>query len=322
MQPTKGARGAPRNPLDKYTKFEGEMPEVHVANPTSTLDFIDITLVMEWENYENGKLLAIPFGNEADNIGNHNSIGERLLTAAAEITQSENVSISTPIPSEEAIRNGKTPTSFLIYNLVDDEINTLRQRGVWSSQAITFRVTELHPPRPNFLFTIKGFKTRSDESILKLVKATWQNSATQNHIKYITESFEEEHRSEVQAKLQTFLDSVHIKRFKFMAKGNIEVPRFNVYTNGQLIPDDDVWHYIRNALANLTYASPMQGQGYTEIALSGCNICRGVDHPTGMCAFPGQDDWNGPTRETLGKSPLWNRGPNNRESRNNRQNRF
>jgi hypothetical protein len=108
-------KGITCNPLNKYTK--GNMPEVHVAKLMSTLEFIDISLVLEWENYHNRKLLTIPFGNEANKIKNHNHIGEKLLTTACEITEADNISISILIQCQEAALNRKTPMSFLIYNL-------------------------------------------------------------------------------------------------------------------------------------------------------------------------------------------------------------
>jgi hypothetical protein len=136
-----------------------------------------------------------------------------------------------------------------------------------------------------------------------MVKATWQGNAAQNIIKEIAETFEDSCRTEVQNNLQEFLDSVKIKRLKFRTKGNVEVPRFNIYTNGQLIPDDEIWFNICDSLAKLTYASPMQGQGYTEASPSTCNICHGVDHPTSMCKFPEIEGWFGPTRDSVGRAP-------------------
>ena len=118
---------------------------VHTASATSTLDLININLVLEWEDYEHGKVLALPFSNKVDNPDNHSYIREYLLTAASEIIQAKNLGISTPIPSEEAIRDGATLKSFLIYNLSNMDINTLLKQGIWSSPAITFRVAELHP---------------------------------------------------------------------------------------------------------------------------------------------------------------------------------
>ena len=115
----------PCNPLNKYTN--DDMPKVHVTDPMAILNLIDINLVIEWENYTNRKLLTIPFGINADLPKNHNHIVEKLLTVATEITQSDSLGISTPTPSNNAIRNEKTPTSFLIYNLTLDEIDLLMQ---------------------------------------------------------------------------------------------------------------------------------------------------------------------------------------------------
>ena len=216
------SKSAPHNPLNKYTK--GNMPKVHVTDPTSTLNYIDISLIVKWENYDNGKLLAIPFGNEAENVENHNHIGERLLTAAAEITQSDNIGISTPTPSDEANLSGNTPISFLIYNLTANEIDVLMERGVWSSRAITFQVTELHPPRLDFLFTIKGFKTCNDTSILRMIQSVWQSKDAQNIIDDIVESFAEECRPEIRNSIQTFLNSAYLKRLNFKTRGKCRCP--------------------------------------------------------------------------------------------------
>ena len=316
-QPSKGIS---RNPLDKYT--QGKMPEVHLADPTSMLNFIDINLVLEWEDYDNGKLLAIPFGNEAEKATHHSRIAEKLLTATAEITQSDNIGISTPVPSEEAISNGDTPTSFLIYNLSADEINTLMQRGVWSSRAITFQVVELHPPRPDFLFTIKGFNTRDDTGILNMVKATLQSNSAQNLVDDITEFFTENCQPEIRNNIQDFLNSVYIKRLNYKSKGRVELPRFNVYAKAKFIPDDDVWFYLRETLSKLPYGSPMQGRGITEIAPSTCGICHGVDHPSGLCEFQELEGWNGPTSESLAKTAPQDEGKFSRGPHNYRQTRY
>lgn len=317
LHPTKGS---PRDPRDNYTK--GIMPKVHVATPTSSLDHIDINLIIEWENYEHGKLIAIPFGNEAQNRDNHANIGERLLTAATEITQADDVGISTPTPSEDAIINGITPYSFLIYKLSNENVNTLLQRSVWSSTAITFRVVELHPPRPEFLFTLKDFTTRNDTSILNVVKATWQSTVAQNLINDIIDSYIEDDRPELRNDITAFLLSAYIKRLNFRSKGNIEMPRFNIYADSQFIPDDDLWFLLRNTLVSLTYKSPMQGRGTPDITPSTCGICHGIDHLTGMCEFPDMDGWNGPTRESIRMNKFQYGDRNKRTPRAARQIRF
>lgn len=311
------AKGAPRDPRDKYTK--GIMPKVHVADPMDVLKYIDIDLIGEWESYQNGKLLAIPFGNEAENLDNHKGIVERLLTAATEITQADNVGISTPIPSEKVSRDERLPNSFLIYNLSDENINTLMQRGVWSSSAITFRVVELNPPRPDFLFTLKGFTTRDDTSILNVVKTVWQGHEAQKLINGVIDSFS---CPNIRDNIHAFLRSVYIKRLNFRTKGNVEAPRFNVYADSRFIPDDDIWFNLRKSLANLPYTTPMLGRGTAEISPSTCSICHGVDHPTGMCEFPEMEGWNGPTHKTKRMTPYQYGDRNRCGTRSARQMRF
>jgi len=284
------------------------MPKVHIADPISTLQFIDIDQVIEWENYSDGKLLAIPFGIEAKSISNHDNIAERIHTAAGEITQNENIGVSTPIPSNDTAVKGNTPTSFLIYNLSNEDVDTLMQCGVWSSLAITFQVADLHPPQPNFLFMIKGFKTGDDTSILQMVKATWQSNDAQNIVEDIVEAFNEDCHPEIKGNIQSFLTSVSIKRLKFKTKGGINAPHFNIYADGNFILDDDIWVHLRESLAMLPYAASMQGLGTTEIPHTPCAICHGIDHPTGMCGFLKVVGWNGPTPKTITLATQQNEG--------------
>ena len=317
----KPSKAATRNPLDKYTN--DTMPNVHVADPTTLLNFININLVLEWENYDNGKLLAIPFGNEVKSLENHDNIGGRLLTAASEITQSDRVGVSAPVPSDDATLLKKTPTSFLIYNLTTAEANTLMQRGVWSSKAITFRVADLHPPRPDFLFTLQGFKTRDEKIIKAMVKNIWGSKDAQQITDNIVDSFTEECHVELRNNIQAFLNSLQVNRLIFTTKEQNEVPRYNIYAKGEFILDDDVWLHLRESLANLPYTSYMQGRGHAVIAPSNCGICHGVDHPTSLCEFPGRKGWNGPTSKTIGDAYKQNGGNiNNYGTRSNRLPKF
>jgi hypothetical protein len=115
----------PYNPLDKYTN--NNMSKIHITDSTAILNFIDINLVIEWENHTNGELLAILFSIDTDSPKNHIHIVEKLLTMATEITQSDSLGISIPTPSNNAIYNKKTSISFLIYNLILDKIDLFMQ---------------------------------------------------------------------------------------------------------------------------------------------------------------------------------------------------
>ncbi|KAI9429547.1 hypothetical protein H4582DRAFT_2088975 [Lactarius indigo] len=53
----------PRSTIDKFTP--GPMPQVQDAHPTSIFEYLDLNLISDWENFQHGKLIAIPFDNEA-----------------------------------------------------------------------------------------------------------------------------------------------------------------------------------------------------------------------------------------------------------------
>ena len=287
-------KGSLRNPLDKYTK--AIMPHVQDAHPTSAMDYLDLDLAGEWENHPGGKLLAIPFDTEVHDIESHSSIRSRLFAAVADITQSDHVSVSAPKQSTDAIKARRPPSSFLIYNLTDDHCSLLTKRRIWSSTAITFRVIALQPTCPDFLFTIKGFSTLTIDDIASAVSTVWHDEETTNAIKNTADSFVLEDREDVLKAMSAFLDSLKVTRLDTRQRGESLVPRFNIYAQGALIQNDDLWVLLRDFLANRVYATPLQGTGTTETAPNNCGICHGVDHPRGLCPFPELEGWHGPKR--------------------------
>jgi hypothetical protein len=284
--------GLPREPIDKYTN--ADMPSVHDAHPTAILDHIDIELVGQWEKYAAGKLLALPFDREIRDPKLHSLVKEKIFTAVTEITKSREIGVSAPLRSQEAEEHNQFPSAFLIYSLTEAQCDLLLQRKVWSSTAITFRVTKLNPPCPDLLFTITGFSTLVTNDILDMVHTVWQGDDVLSLIDTITDSFPEEVRTEVQSSIQAFIGSVRVTRLDYKASGDTLQPHFNVYASGSLISSDDIWAYLRDFLASRSYASPMHGQGMTVIARFNCSLCHGVDHPRGLCPFPAIPGWNGP----------------------------
>jgi hypothetical protein len=281
-----------REPIDKYTC--ADMPTVHDAHPTAPLDHINIDLVGQWEKYDAGKLLALPFDRETQDITLYNSVKERIFTAVAEITKSREIGVSAPQRSEEAEELGRFPSAFLIYSLTDAQCDLLLQRKVWSSTAITFRVTKLNPPCPDLLFTIYGFSTLVTDDILNMVRTVWQGNDVLSLIDTIANSFPEAVRITAKSAIQAFINSVKVTRLDYKSSGDTLQPHFNVYASSSLIENDDIWAYLREFLANCSYASPMHGQGMTRLIPFHCSLCHGADHPRGLCPFPTMPGWNGP----------------------------
>jgi hypothetical protein len=129
-------RGPARDPLDKYNK--GITIQIHDAHPDSIFEYIDPQTFCEWDTLASRKLLAIPFGNEAQLPKSHEEASRNIFAAAAEITQSKDLGVASALQSEEGKRRGRMPMTFLIYNLSDDHYRTFLQQTVWASQNTTF----------------------------------------------------------------------------------------------------------------------------------------------------------------------------------------
>ena len=148
----------------------GPMPPIQDASPFSIFENIHISTIKEWEACPRGKLIAIPFDPNARNPDLHESLRAKILTAGAEIIAAQEISVAAPMPSEEAVKKNWTPTSFLIYNITEEQANTLLDRKVWSSKLITFHVTPFATTCPSFLFTIRDFTTTAMRDIFDMVK--------------------------------------------------------------------------------------------------------------------------------------------------------
>jgi hypothetical protein len=216
------------------------MPAIQDAYPTAIFNRIDLDCLNEWVQYKGFKLLAIPFKNEACTLDKHNTICAKIFVATIEITQSREVGIAAPIPSKEANNAKTTPTAFLIYNLMLANHNILYAHKFWSSLAITFCITPLDPPCPNFMFTIKGFTEYANKSMQEMVEKVWLNKdITSGTADLINDIPENECASTLPA-IHSFLRSVWIERLNTKDSGDSANPRYNVYANRKFIQKDDL----------------------------------------------------------------------------------
>ena len=296
-----------RDPLDKYTK--AEMPTINYAHPTAIFDHLDVNVVDDWENLPKGKLLAQPFGRDTQNIEKHSHLKALLFAAIVEITKSHDVSVVAPKPKPNSKR---TPYSFLVYNVSEEQAQLLLERRVWSSTAITFSISTFTPGCPKYLFSIKDLTTMNDKEVGNMVKEVWRNQDSANFLQNLCQSFPEHLKQQAIPTLQQFIDSLKVKKLENRLPGGTLAPHFNVYANGLLIRDDHIWFQLRAYYATRTYALQAQDPRMTAVAPLRCTICHAADHPRGLCPFPALDGWNGPKRreplETSGE--LGRKGPN------------
>ncbi|KAH9027137.1 hypothetical protein EDB84DRAFT_1563525 [Lactarius hengduanensis] len=235
------------------------MPKVHDALPTSPFNYMDLDLVSEWENFPGGKLLIAPFGDIVNEANLHGPIKSRILYAMVEIAQSQEIGVSAPTPNASAIEDECYPTSFLVYNLT----NAQKKGLSW--------IEAFGPPSDN------RFSTLIEKHVRDLIKS--KGTA-------ITLVFA----------IRSFLDSMSTSCLQIMEHGGALTPVFNVYANGRTIPHPTMWLNIRNYLADKTYSTQMHSHSIVSLTPYDCDLCHGVDHPKGLCPFPGIPGWNGPGR--------------------------
>ncbi|KAH9048699.1 hypothetical protein EDB84DRAFT_1556684 [Lactarius hengduanensis] len=293
-------RSLARNPLEMYT--DGPMPPIQDDTPASIFDFIDIGLVRKWEQ-QSRKLIVVPFDNEAQAADAYEYTCNRILTAIAEITKSQDASVAAPRQSADAADKKRMPLAFLVYNLTNEQADLVLQRHVWSSRAITFRATHFGHTCPNFMFSISGLGTISVKAVHPIVKQVWESEATRTFIQSLADQVPEEEKAQTRAELDQLMKSLSITRLDTKEAGNVLKPRFNVYADSSNISYDILWSRLRTYLRNKPYTSSMDTRGTTDKPNFVCSNCHGVDHPRGLCPFPGLAGWNGPTK-TPERHPL------------------
>ena len=311
------ARNTIWDPIDKYNK--SPMPKIHDANPTAIFDLIDLSVIDEWDSFPEGKLAAIPFGNEVNKLYRHDDIRRKIFNAAAEITKAQHAAVAGPRPHANARQNARPPHTFLIYNLSELQRRTLLERTVWSSAEITFRVAPLLPTKPDFLFSITGLSTLATDDVREMILNTWRKKETLIVVKAAIQTTDEATPTTNLRTLEDFLNTLEVKRLDIKEKKGALAPEFNVYAKADYIKDHNVWGDLHHSLATQQYHSTMLGRGNVRVIPFNCRICHGVDHPSGLCPFPNITEWKGPTGresdEDTGTGNEGNRGPSPRQNR-------
>ena len=295
-----GKPNAYQDPLDKYTL--GPMPDIFDEDPATLLARIDQLQVHNWLSLPTGKVLARPFGTDVKFRPNHARIAKDIATATKEITGTMKVIVAPPNKNPDISRWEKQPVTFLIHNISKEDEQVLLERKVWSSNEITFQVASINICRPVFLFTLRGFTTDNPADILASLKDIWGDQATTAMIKRLaSDAPTQEEGQEYYMQMVEFLESATVRHLDIKSQGGKDDPHFNIYTNGDLIDDDESWLQLKKYLRNRNYKTTLIGTG-TATDNFVCNICHGHDHPGGLCPFP--------------RIPGWNKGYNTRRPNN------
>ncbi|KAI9451945.1 hypothetical protein BJY52DRAFT_1226400 [Lactarius psammicola] len=197
-----------------------------------------------------------------------------------------------PPPPKPPAKN-LCPMSFLMYNLTNHQKQLLLNRGVWSSQTITFRVAPFFPTNPNYLFTIKGFSTLIEEHVQTLIYNVWHDNETTAFAQATIEATPERDCTTLALAIRSFLNSLSVTCLNIKECGGALTPHFNIYTIRATIPYHSTWLDIRKHLSNRIYFTAAHGRGIMQMNPYTCGICCGVKHLKGLCPFPDIAGWNG-----------------------------
>ncbi|KAH8988114.1 hypothetical protein EDB86DRAFT_2831984 [Lactarius hatsudake] len=280
------------NPLDKYT--QGPMPDIHDEDPATLLEGLDRGQIKSWLDLTTGKVLARPFDNVANYQPNQQRVAKTLMAAAKEITGAANVAVAPPNRDRSGPRQrGKRhPITFLIHGLLRRDVETLLERGVWSSKEITFQVAPINISRPKFLFTLSSLATQKEEDIAPILTTTWNDPITNALLQKLARKAPEPRQNNAMSKLVKFLESTVIQRLDIKTGGKDDT-HFNIYADGDIIEDDESWLELRKHLRSRQYKSNLFGEGTATKENYICGLCHAHDHPRGLCPFPTIPGWNG-----------------------------
>jgi hypothetical protein len=281
------------HPREKYTK--DPMPNIYDGNPATLLTGVDQTQIQSWLSLPTGKVLARPFNTDVDYQPNHQEIARLLLEATKEITGATTAEVASPNRDKSMPpgRKNLRPRTFLIHNLTRKEADTLLERKIWSSKVITFQAAPVNVRRPEFLFTIGGFSTDNKDHVTETIVNTWDDPVTRTLLRSIAiRAPDVDEQQERMLQMLEFLESATVTSLEIRSAGGRPDPHFNVYTDREIIEDDDAWLELRKYLKSCTYRSTLYGTGKAKMEDFTCSLCHGHDHPRGMCPFPHLQGWN------------------------------
>jgi hypothetical protein len=278
------------HPRDKF--LEIDMPEIHEDHLMGTLENNDPNQIAAWNQKETtGKILARPFGTDVHYIPNHKIIAKELMTTIQEITEAPIVSVGEPVRDPRAHNTDRPLMTFLIHDISINNIALLSSRRVWASQNTMFKIIPFPTTRPALLFTIQGLATQSKEYIKELVSETWKDPISQNFFANIMNNHPNNLQNTLTQEISNFVYSIRVKCVKIKQEKGWDDPHFNIFADGELLQDTNIWLDTQNFFCQRTYRSPTLGRGQVKIGFFHCRLCHSKDHPKGLCPFPHLPRW-------------------------------
>ncbi|KIJ48463.1 hypothetical protein M422DRAFT_247800 [Sphaerobolus stellatus SS14] len=193
-------------------------------------------------------------------------------------------------------RDFKAPFPIFVGNLTLQEKQLLLSRPVWVTPSLTLFAQEFLPTPSSFVMTLRGFTVPPEAAYEENVKAVVHDkikfsAAFSGFIRKYHDNIPPPPNADDNVSTHVvdyILNSINVKLLKIIENG-LDVALFNIY----IYPPSKILKHHAKWLALL------RGNVYTmtEGARSplktpyNCSICRGEDHPTGLCAFTKLPGW-------------------------------
>ncbi|KIJ41272.1 hypothetical protein M422DRAFT_255780 [Sphaerobolus stellatus SS14] len=208
--------------------------------------------------------------------------------------------ISTPcIVKLDDERDFKAPFPIFVGNLTLQEKQLLLSCPVWVTPSLTLFTQEFLPPPSSFVMTLRGFTVPPEAAYEESVRAVV-------HDKIKFSGFIRKYHDNIPPPpnvndnvslhiVNYVLNSVNIKLLKIIENG-LDVALFNVYVHP---PSKILKHHAKwLALLRGNVYTMTEGAGSPLKVPYNCSVCRGEDHPTGLCAFTRLPGWIDCTQAT------------------------
>ena len=272
----------------------------------STMENLNMTQISKWNEETSAKLLAYKAsGGRLDSREDIKKLRE-ILTAKLNLNTPP--VIAPPSPEQPGGSKNLGPFCSLIKGILPQQAQELEEMRFISTPELTVFFIPLPQPAFHFVtmlmefFFIDETDRQSELEVAKFVGDTLFPTSGTSKTSTAIRRIVADHRDNIPAPildvdscLRYLRASIEVKRLNILSQKDIgtgqgqSYPAWNIYicppTNDHLAIKK--W---REIIRDTTFATFINSASST-VKLFKCTICRGIDHPTGMCPFPSQPGW-------------------------------
>ncbi|KAF8636174.1 hypothetical protein AX17_003734 [Amanita inopinata Kibby_2008] len=268
-------------------------PEVHGLDAVEILRYVSQVSRNNWASVPSNKILVYLANDKP--VYNTDERMERIRAFLNAIFPSHpSITIDCPVPRKKMMRAliHKPVFPYLIAGLTDRQKDILLSRRVWSTKTISFFAIPFKPPVSSYALTLAGiFLNPPHEHVNTVAADVRETLSASRRVRYFIEGCNDNIDNAIEDKFSFILDSISVRgQWLYLNKQLSAI--FFVYIH----PPTKLSSYHRRWLAMLRRIRYVTSFGIGEHVMNEwkCNVCKGFDHPTGLCRYPSLPGWNPP----------------------------